>query len=698
MHIRPILTAVTAVSAGLLAQAAIAQDDAPLVDVRFRGVSEIEPAAKDAAAHRTLLSLGSRLRLLPREIPGFDVDRATMDAAWRLATGSGGLQVWSDRGKPTFSIALAPAGGTEGVLAAIENFFEENAPEGEYARNEDGTLRVDSPGGWIQFGADRVGDRDALAIRLNEAPLAPLDPQRFDLPAGTEPLLSMSIGVGEGVGVLRDVIEQEEPDALAQIERFGFLDAGDARLTVALGASDDLAIVSARLTEAKPWLGRFFGEASFTRDNLAVVPADATVVAASCVDLAWTLDVMQAISEDTGRDFIREVREGFGIDLDSGVLANVGPRWIYYQSDTTGGGGVLSGVLVAELRDPDAFARTHAAALVHANQFGSALGRGYARTREWQLDGGTVWSAVFPGLPVPFEPSWTIAGDRLLIAATTASLTAAVAQLDAAGSVLDNPLFQQAVGDRWPADAVMQISFIDTPRFAAKGYGSANLAASALANAARQPFNAAAEPGTIMPSYAAFTQGIRPLGAITTWDGDDLVQRASMDSSALVQIAAAVGQSSGWQSMYVPAMGAGVLMPALGKARESAQQVKSSTQVRAVVQGAITLHQDDPNALITIERLLDAGAITEDMLVSPVGSAWDGGPDIVLRQSFGEAGLDSFDATLIVAMDRAMYVNGEDVVNIGFADAHVEAVSYWEVGDYLDMPKNAGLREEWDLD
>lgn len=674
-----------------------AQDAEPLVDVRFRGIAEIQPAEKDAAAHAALMSLGSRLRMLPREIPDFEADRKWIDAMWKLATGSGGLMIAEGDGVPIVSATIVPLGGTGDVMPALSAMLTE-AGGSDVMINEDGSLAINSPAGVLQLAEANTNDGQAITLRFGDAPVASVAPATFDLPANAEPVLSASIEVGKLVGTFADLMADEEPQAFEQFDRFGFLNAGEARLDMAYGAEGDAAFITSRLTEAKPWIGRFFGESSFDKADLAMVPSDATLIGAACVDFGWTLEIIDAISEDTGRDFVQQIRDGFGIDLDSGLLSNIGPRWIYYQADSTGGGGVLSAVILAELRDADAFKATQASALIHGNQFAGTLGRGYVRSREWQLNGNTVWSAVFPGIPVPIEPSWTIVDGWLVAAATPVGLTSAVAAIESPASVLDNPKFQQAVGDRWPGDPVVQVSFVDTQRFAGKGYGPMSLAASGLANAARMPFNAGAEPGTIMPAYGELLEGIRPGGAFTTWSGDDLVQRVSMDSSAIVQLAALFGQTSGWQSMYAPAAGAGVLLPALGQARQSAQQLKSSTQVRGLIQGAHVAAVDVPAEQITVDFLLENGYIAPEMLESPMGNAWDGGPDIVLRQQFGDTALDSFDASLIVAMDRAMYINGEDVTNVGFADGHVEALDYWSLDEYLDMPKNAGLREEWGLE
>ncbi|MEO1584733.1 MAG: hypothetical protein AAFR96_09205 [Planctomycetota bacterium] len=697
---RGLTTTCLAAAAAFAASTAASQQaegDPPLVDVRFQGLAEVTPAPKDADAHATLMSLGSRLRLLPREVPDMDFDRTWIDSLWRLGTASGALTIYADEPIPAVSLSLAPEGGTEGIMPSLAEILDHIGSD-EHMRNEDGSLRIELDDEWLHISGVRIEGRDALSFRIGDEPNAQLTPQRFGLPANAEPVVSMSIELGAMLGMLEDLIRDEDPDAFDQIDQFGFLDAGDAALTFATGTSGETGFAAGRLTEARPWLGRFIGDGSFELDDLQAVPADATAVVGASFEPAWIADIINAISEQTGRDLLAQVRDGFGIDLEEGLLNNVGPRWMYYLSDSTGGGGVLSLVLIAEVRDEEAFLRTQAAAMVHANQFGSALARGYARTREWTLGDRTVWSAVFPGLPVPIEPTWTIADGKLIAALTPIGLSGAVGQLESDTSVTDNAAFRRALGDRWPADPVAQFAFTDTARFARKGYGGASLAASALSNAARQPFNMNAEPGMVMPSFAALTDGIVPAGVTVSWSGDDLVLRGTADASALVQIAATLGQSSGWQSYYSPAMGLGVLLPALGKARESARQMQSSVQLRGIITAAIVYETDNPGKPITIDALIDRGAITRDLLSSPTGSAWDGGPDIVFRNSADGSEIGSFDATLIIAMDRAMYVNGEDVVNIGFADAHVEAVSYWDIDDYLDMPKNAGLREEWDLD
>ena len=140
-------------------------------------------------------------------------------------------------------------------------------------------------------------------------------------------------------------------------------------------------------------------------------------------------------------------------------------------------------------------------------------------------------------------------------------------------------------------------------------------------------------------------------------------------------------------------------MPALGRARENAKSVKSATHVRALGQAIIVYSMNNDGKLPpSYDVLIDEGFITADMLVSPMGTAWDGKGDIVMRTTIDPALIDSYRADVVVTLDRAAYINGGQFVNVGFADNHIESLSVWEVDDYLNMEINAGAREDFMLD
>jgi hypothetical protein len=687
---------ITALAFSVVSGAAAQQ--APLVDIRTAPLAEVREAPKDAAAKRALLMLGDRLKGLPREIEGMDLDPADIDAGWRILTGGFGFRFELDGDNPLFAVTSAPSGGAEGILARLGVMLGGGDPDRIEIAEDGAILFRDADIEGLRLVEARDGERSILSLRTEGMDAAPVTVERHELPATDVPILSASIELGRLLATVRDEMEREEPELAARIAELGVLNAGNARATFAVGSGGGLASFSGRLTDARPWLGRFVGEAELDAGTFAVVPRDATRVYATCLDLGWILQVVEMVGNENDQDYVAQVRDGFGIDLDRGVLNNVGPRWVYYQAESTGGGGILSAVLVAELRDPEAFTKAQTSAMTHANQLAASLGRGYGRTREWRTGDTAAYTITFPGLPVPVEPSWAVAGNRLIVALSPIGLVGAVGQLAAADSVADNPLFAEAVLESLPRGGVIGVSFVDTARFAARGYGTANLAASALANAVRQPFNDAAEPGLIMPAFGQFMEGIVSTSSVASWDGDSIVMKGSADGSVLVQTAAYTGEQ-GVAALLSPGLSLGTVLPALGQARESAKQLVGMTQVRSVVMGSIMWAQDNPGKPATTADLIEAGMITPDMLDSPVADAWDGNGDIVLRTKFPEGNdLGRFDPQLIVAMDRAAYITWHDPVNVGFSDGRVEALSRWEIDELLNAEGNAGLREEFKLD
>jgi hypothetical protein len=115
----------------------------------------------------------------------------------------------------------------------------------------------------------------------------------------------------------------------------------------------------------------------------------------------------------------------------------------------------------------------------------------------------------------------------------------------------------------------------------------------------------------------------------------------------------------------------GILLPALGAARNSAQQLQGSSNVRAIVQAIMT--QSDSNsgrfpqtADGWQQNLIDTGFLAPGIFVSP---RTDGLGDDYF---FVPGGRSGFDATrMLVYEDPAL---DPDHTLIGFADGHVERV------------------------
>ncbi len=698
--------ALVASFAGLAATAplsALAQEDGDdvVVDLRFGGIADIEPHAKDAAAYEAVMMLGERLAEIPEETEGPEEARALIELAWSWLSGSTGLQLTQTNQAPGLALALAatPHGmsGEDFTDIMTEVMRETGGPideddQGTYLSTPIGRARIDT-----------VNDGSTMSITLGTETHAATDPLMYDLPAGSSSIMSGQIHLQKLGQFIAQIISEEEPDLAELIEQYRWVIDEAPLVDFAYGNDATYQYITSRTHSGKDWLTKLGmdPDVTITGDQYADVPVDATTLYIVPFSLEFLLSIVDQLAEAEGEDPFGELEDALGFDVRGDVLENLGPRITYYQSLSTGGGGLTSAVMICELEDAERLASTHEELRNQLNEVLDEQARGYVRVRSWEAAGHEVFSFTTPGIPLPFEPSWSIAGDSLVLAASPVGIVAALDQINTDGSsVSDSPVFKSAMAGISPEAGVSTVSFSDTEWFARQGYSTSNFMTSALANAVRSPSDPSRDAGMLMPGYQEFTSGIQPMGAVEYWDGDDYVAMMRMDGSVLVEVAEFSTQMGGIRGVAAAAaMQAGVLLPALGNARASAKQLKSATQVRGLGQ-AIVLYGDVNNGEVppSYDALVDEGYITHEMLVSPFGPSYDGRGDIVMRTTLPGREMYSYKASVIVAIDRAMYVNGEDIVNVGFADNHVDVVSYWELDELLDEPQNEGAREDFMLD
>lgn len=698
--------ALVASFAGLAATAplsALAQEDGDnvVVDLRFGGIADIEPHAKDAAAYEAVMMLGERLAEIPVETDGPEEARALIELAWSWLSGSTGLQLTQTNQAPGLALALAatPHGmsGEDFTDIMIEVMRETGGPideddQGTYLSTPIGRARIDT-----------VNDGSTMSITLGTETHAATDPLMYDLPAGSSSIMSGQIHLQKLGQFIAQIISEEEPDLAELIEQYRWVIDEAPLVDFAYGNDAQYQYITSRTHSGKDWLAKLGmdPDVTITGDQYADVPVDATTLYIVPFSLDFLLSIVDQLAEAEGEDPFGELEDALGFDVRGDVLENLGPRITYYQSLSTGGGGLTSAVMICELEDAERLASTHEELRNQLNEVLDKQARGYVRVRSWEAAGHEVFSFTTPGIPLPFEPSWSIAGDSLVLAASPVGIVAALDQMNTDGSsVSDSPVFKSAMAGISPEAGVSTVTFSDTEWFARQGYSTSNFMTSALANAVRSPSDPSRDAGMLMPGYQEFTSGIQPMGAVEYWDGDDYVAMMRMDGSVLVEVAEFSTQMGGIRGLAaITAMQAGVALPALQNARESAQQVKAASQVRALVMAAVTYAVDhDGNGPESYEALIENGYITWDMLSSPAGPAYDDLGDIVLRLDIDDGQLAEYSADFVIAMDRAAYVNGGMDVSVGFADGHVETLSYWEVDEVLDQDENAGARVAFQLD
>lgn len=696
---------ISAILVGTLGLQSIAQDAEPgetgtpaVLDVRFAGLDSVTPSAKDRAAYDAFRSLRERVLLLPGELePGIDDAQrqereAIIATAWNALTGRFGLQIAPGVGPMGYGAAVwvdpAAPMSARSFLDTLLGFAETAGLE---VRNEADDRALLTPFGPAPVQTLGAGDREAAFIRLGLDGAVPRTVYRYDLPDDASPIFSLHFDIRALSGMAQMAISAQDPSLVQPLQSLGIIGPDAPIVDFAMGSTRDRLFSTMRLRDARRLVERSVGGSvvPFEEADLRMIPRDVTLAWAGPVPTETLKTALDLAAEQSGTDPYAEVENNLGIDLVA-VLDAIGPRVTFYQADSTGGGGVLSSVAILDLDDRATIERTLVTLIARLHVFAEQEARGYLRVAERTARGHAYASLTFPGLPVPLELSWAFAGDRLVVAASPVGLLAALEQIQRpAGHAGQNLAFRRAVADRMPGAGALAYWYLDAERFAAQGYGLINLGVSALANAVGGP-GRQFTPDPIMPPYAEFMQDIHPTGGVAVWNVDDVVVTQVSDESLLVVTAAGFGQQGAFAAQYAAA-GVGTLLPAIGKARESARQLKASTQVRSIAQAATVYAMDNDNrGPASLDVLLENGVLEPEVLVSPYGPAIDGGPDFAIVPN---AELD-FNAMKIIAIDRAMYFErGWEGTLVAFADSHVELVEQWRLDELLAEPFNEGARE-----
>lgn len=689
-------TATLALAAAALAQPAHAQDS--IFEYRFAGIDALAAHPKDAAAHNAFKLLQHRLLELEHELDLEPEAGLAIALAWDMLTGSMALEVRMTEEAPGLALSMSSR-PTDGATAAsvaerLAGFAQMSGLPME--PDDSGAMLFDSPAGPGSLGVVEMPGGAAASLTVGAADVASLSMESGLLPAGASTIMELRVDLESLSMFVMPMLEQESPELVQMLSDSGWMGQGAPTIEYAIGATDDATLFRARMSDAAELMARSGAgpDVAFNRDHLRAIPGDAVRVYAQPATYSIFSDMADMIEQETGEDIFGQINDELGIDVRGDVIENLGPRQIFYMSDTTGGGGLLSSVLLLELRDPARLARAHAKVVQRLNEEIAHETEGYVKIHASQRQGASAFSLIFPGLPIPLELSWAIAGDHLVVALSPGSLDAALTQLRRGeDSVLDSALFETAILSRLPEQGASSITYADTPRLARRGYGLTNLLMSALANGVRSPQAPDRVASPLLPSFGEFTSDVRPFGMIASWEGEDYIVDAVGDRSSLVNVAAGVASIADVQGIAIAAMGGGVMLPALGQAREAAREVKSMTQVRGIVQGVITYagnHEDSMPP--SLEALVADGTLPAEYLESPFGPAIDGGDDFTFRQSMPGMERFSFDSQRIIAIDRAMLIDRYET-SVGFADGHVEKMSFWELEEYLEMPQNQGARE-----
>lgn len=522
-----------------------AVDDAvPFMHVRMGDLAAMAPSPKDAGLRRVFALLDDRLADLPQEL-----GREMPPEAAQLFSEES-LPVWLHllSAQKSFSMGMSRTmamemGNPMVGAVAIEEADAESAAA--YAGQLDALLeRMGAP---VPPGL-YAPDGNSVVMRMGMNPPAEIAPKARAL-AGRGGLVSeMSVDVGAMLGFFQGMVQEQgaPPEAALLFDVLHRLGLHEMKVELAQTSNERFI----RTTSVMSGLGKRMRESGILPAegiqlaHLAPIPADATMANVSRFDMGAGFEALNALAAEImtemgmeGSDPAAQILSFTGIDLREGLFGALGDTMGYYSSMTTGGGGLTSTVVFFSLRDADALTDTKEHIEGMLNGLAASETYGYVSIRPW-MDGETEYtSLMFPGLPVPLEPTIAMDTNWLVVAATPQAARAAMAQIQGGGENLGSRANIASLAD----GTKNGIGFVDTAYFSRIGYGPVCLVGSALANAVRSPRDDTRDAGPVVPLFNDFQSGIAPTVTVTEVLGDDLVSVAVGDSSNLVQFAMVAG-------------------------------------------------------------------------------------------------------------------------------------------------------------
>ncbi|MGI9012807.1 MAG: hypothetical protein ACR2GY_00990 [Phycisphaerales bacterium] len=672
-------------------------DDA--LRVYSAGIDRLLVDEKDQGLRTALKMIGPRLAELPDDVGDDDIPGPLlhmvadmlMSPYWMRAGMIEGAN--PNEGPPfyaqfTFAGTQQQAKERAGMLLELASQGVPGAENAAPSPTMPGIMTFDADGVPMFIGSTEMGGKHVTIAAVNEASLDPVDLSGYDMPDGVEPAFAVTWDAKAIQPFLEGMLQHEpEGEAVAaQLKAMGLMGDQVSTMTFAMGTGADAMHFTMRMTNYadNPLYGMLISDAPLSAEEINLIPADATIAQIARFKLHALDDflenMMMNVPEEerdgaTPQDIYSMIEDKIGIHPKNDLIEHLGETGGFYLSDTTGGSGIMSAVLFLEVRNQAGLTATLNKLTSKANEALKEQADGWVSFRNRTINGQDMMTLSFLGLPVPLEISWAMQGGYLWIAASPQALLGATAHVKAGGpSLLDNANFKAGVPGH--LEDAMSVDFADTPRMLRDGYGLSSAMMSALASGVSSR-DGSRVADMILPTYPVLAKGARATVGIGWIDGNDFRYHAEADRSVVVNVVGAMGNVSAIYAGAAASIGMGVLLPAIGKARESAQQTKSAVQLRQISMAAITyeqLHEAMPNGT---HRLIDGEYITAELLSSPFGPAADGGSDYWLKFK-GQQNEMKHDE--IIGYDRAMYM-ASDRVAVVFGDGHVETMYVW---DFLD--------------
>lgn len=513
---------------------------------------------KDQGVLRAMGMLAPRLGELSRELGG-----AVPPDSWWLQPDA--MDTWMDllRSPKRFSVYIAGAelrqqGQPIAVGAAIDGADEESAEEMRAALVR---LLGEAANGFPVDQIRRSGSTIGFEMGAEARPMGTTEAAKL---VRGDLAMEMDMNVGGYLAFIQDMVMQNGAPAEAAMifEVLGRMGLDQAVVQVAVACDGDIARTASIVTEIGGRMQRsgILPAEGITARDLAPIPGDATWMSVQRLDLAAVIDAMNDIATELMReqgieegDALEMIANTTGLDLRSGLFGALGQTVGMYAAESLGGRSVTSTVAFASVRDIDALLDTREQIVDMLNGLAQNYANGYVTARTWTDGDEEYTTLMFPGLPVPMEPTLGFGEEWMVVAMTPQSALGAMRQITSGDAGMGgNPAIA-----RLADGSKCGLTYMDTAYYAESGYGITSMFLSGLANGVRSRFDGLRDPGPMLPLYPQFMEGIKPAISTTEVRGDDLVTIEVADNSFVVGIASMVGFLSDYAGIIaIPAAAA----------------------------------------------------------------------------------------------------------------------------------------------
>jgi prepilin-type processing-associated H-X9-DG protein len=554
------------------------------------------------------------------------------------------------QGPPLYGFAILDAGPRKAEMAASLAKMESFAGEGGIVEIEVGQVKMhgpkdpgDVPGywGWVgNYFVFAINDGNGLAMKYLQGGNNRSAPACIQTVPGSGDAFIFHIDRVKIFDILSAIARMEGSE-----QEFGAVESLIKELgldnvksfTERVGFDGSNIVGNCLLEMPDPRTGLL---ANFKTINLSMFDmADPGAISATAVncDVAGIYDTaMKAARTVIGDDFI-EVEQGIAavetelnVKIRQGLLESLGGPMLFYA--LPGGVTVQSPqggfVIIAGLKD----AKLWEESLAALGKFAAEKSKGMVQVSSQVQDGRTVQTwAVMPLAIAQIMPTWTVLGDKVVIGSNPTLLKSAIDQLNSGTrSIRDTDGFRKVTA-RLPDNL---LSF---------KYGDSKLQFTQMMTALQQFWP--------MATMAASSAGLKlpfvlPQLSHIAQDMGPSCQYSWFDARGLRSYYCGAGIEPALGALAGGGIGAGVMMPALARAREQARQAASMANLKQAKEN----YKDSK------------------ILESPLKPKGFAGPSYIYVN--GHSMNAGSPAVQIIAYENPQYC--QDTVNALFLDGHVE--------------------------